>query len=172
MSMRAAGAAWPGFRTGAAAQLHCCERGAGPVRPGGLLRPVRAGAELDVLDALDDARVAVDGEHPALAVEEGEDVVAEPEAGGEVAQDRGGDAQGLVALASLRQSIDGEDARRPREARVDVIGVPHAPPRVRDLLADLRRLDPVVDVPFPGALHDPSSLEARDGRSGSKEPHA
>jgi hypothetical protein len=70
---------------------------------------VGARPEVDRPDELGDPAVAVDGQHPAVAIEPGEDVALAAEPVGEITEDGTRDAERLVALASLRELVGREE---------------------------------------------------------------
>ena len=136
----------PGAWIGTAAQLHGCHADTkcseantstglpstsavpGPFVPADLLRPERPGAEVDLRDLLDHVTVPVDGEHPALTVQVGEDGIVQPEAAREVGDDGTREAEHVVALASRRECLRREDDARARHARIDPVEVAGSPP--------------------------------------------
>ena len=122
------------------------ERGAGAVRPGGLLRPARARAVADLRQRLGDAPVAVEREHGAFRVEVGEDVVVEFHTSREIVENGRGEAEALVARTPLLQCTRGDRHARTAQVRIDVVGLPRPPPGAQDFLADSPWLDSLQEL--------------------------
>src|SRR4051812_32234646 len=146
------------------------ERGSGAVRPRGVLGPARAGAEVDLRDALDRLRVPVDREHPSFGVERRKDVIGEAEPGGEVFQDGAREAKEFAPPLPLVELVFLQNTRNVLQRRIDAVRIADPAPRPGDLLGEAGRLDAFLEPGLPEGVDGAPALENRGPRRRARRP--